>query len=182
MTRLIVLTFGFLTWAWYEMSGGADFEPGPRALAQVETEELTAPAPEAVARVDVSSADLLALAPVIEPKVALTLAVAGDAPLVIPQRAKAEIVTAAPEPQPAAAPQPEIVGAQEPLYLDIRTVSGNRVNLRGGPGTSHSVVGRLSRGDEVVVLESNGDGWLRIRTMDDEKIGWMADFLVTASN
>lgn len=33
MVRLFVLTFAFLGWAWYEMSGGSEFEPGENGIA-----------------------------------------------------------------------------------------------------------------------------------------------------
>ena len=33
MKRFILLTFGFLGWAFYEMSGGADFQPASVRMA-----------------------------------------------------------------------------------------------------------------------------------------------------
>ena len=33
MKRFILLTFGFLGWAFYEMSGGADFQPASARMA-----------------------------------------------------------------------------------------------------------------------------------------------------
>ena len=64
-------------------------------------------------------------------------------------------------------------------FDDIRTVSGNRVNVRGGPGTDFGIVTRLVRGDEVEILEDNGDGWVRLRLLGGGTEGWMADFLLT---
>ncbi|MFK7836098.1 MAG: SH3 domain-containing protein [Sulfitobacter sp.] len=68
--------------------------------------------------------------------------------------------------------------AASPSFDDIRTVSGNRVNVRGGPGTDFGIVGRLVRGDEVQVIEDNGAGWVRFETSDGGTSGWMADFLL----
>ena len=64
--------------------------------------------------------------------------------------------------------------------LDIRVVSGNRVNVRGGPGTGFDVVNRLVRGEEVEIIEDNGDGWVRMRPVSGGTEGWMADFLLAS--
>ena len=64
--------------------------------------------------------------------------------------------------------------------LDIRVVSGNRVNVRGGPGTGFDVVNRLVRGEEVEIIEDNGDGWVKMRPVSGGKEGWMADFLLAS--
>jgi uncharacterized protein YgiM (DUF1202 family) len=53
------------------------------------------------------------------------------------------------------------------------------VNVRGGPGTDFGIVTRLVRGDEVEILEDNGDGWVRLRLLGGGTEGWMADFLLT---
>ena len=44
MKKFILLTFGFLGWAFYEMSGGADFEPASVRMAHLNP----TPAPQAV--------------------------------------------------------------------------------------------------------------------------------------
>lgn len=43
-----------------------------------------------------------------------------------------------------------------------RTVATHRLNVRSGPGTSHSYVGVLHRGDVVQQLERVSGGWIRI--------------------
>ncbi len=60
-------------------------------------------------------------------------------------------------------------------------VDASRVNMRSGPGTGYAVLTRLGKGDSVEVLSDTGDGWLKLRVVDTDRIGWMADFLVTAS-
>lgn len=62
---------------------------------------------------------------------------------------------------------------------DIREVNGTRVNVRGGPGTNFGVVGKLGKGDAVEVIEDNGAGWVRFRSVDGSESGWMADFLLS---
>ncbi|WP_304951371.1 SH3 domain-containing protein, partial [Sulfitobacter sp.] len=46
------------------------------------------------------------------------------------------------------------------------------------PGTNFGVVGKLGKGDAVEVIEDNGAGWVRFRSVDGSESGWMADFLL----
>lgn len=62
---------------------------------------------------------------------------------------------------------------------DIRSVSGTRVNVRGGPGTEYAVVASLIQGDQVEVIDDTGEGWVLLRLPDGESVGWVADFLLT---
>ncbi|MGP6087571.1 SH3 domain-containing protein [Antarctobacter jejuensis] len=64
---------------------------------------------------------------------------------------------------------------------DMRVVSGTRVNLRGGPATSYDVVTQLLKGVEVEVLDDTGDGWVRLRTIDGNEVGWMSDDFLEAA-
>ena len=77
--------------------------------------------------------------------------------------------------------EPEVVAAVA-NDNDLREVTASRVNLRNGPGTKYSVLDKLVRGDEVQVLSDNGDGWIKLRVKSSNQVGWMADYLVTASN
>ncbi|MGB9792219.1 MAG: N-acetylmuramoyl-L-alanine amidase, partial [Thermacetogeniaceae bacterium] len=54
-------------------------------------------------------------------------------------------------------------------------VTGNRVNIRSGPGTSYGVIGQVEEGD---VLEAVGEsnGWYKVRFQG--KTGWIAGWLV----
>ena len=188
MTRFILLTFGLLGWAFFEMSGGTDFEPKSVAVAEVQTEEL-----QAVSRAS-STLDLTSVA-VVErvaapapDKVAVVVApdpnpIAGEPPVTTDPAPQTVLANTAPvvAPDPVAADaEPAPVAA--PLYLDFREITGNRVNVRNGPGTNYAVLARLNRGDEVVVLDDSGDGWLKLRLVGNNRVGWIADFLVTASN
>ena len=58
-----------------------------------------------------------------------------------------------PEPSALETPEEKIV-----LY-----VTGSRVNLRAGPSTSDAVLGRVSRGDAVELVDYESNGWARIR-------------------
>lgn len=65
---------------------------------------------------------------------------------------------------------------------DMRKVSAARVNMRQGPGQNFSVVAKLTNGQMVKILQDPGDGWVKLRVEDGGRVGWMADFLLTASN
>ncbi|EPX76345.1 hypothetical protein Salmuc_05286 [Salipiger mucosus DSM 16094] len=100
MNKLIPVTFGFLGLAWYEMSGGADFQPAvsdpqPAMAAQADTRSAeeaqqaqlaaarrtTAPAPE-VSRADTSAGSLTGFSAVDKgAELGITLASVSDAPV-----------------------------------------------------------------------------------------------------
>ncbi len=52
------------------------------------------------------------------------------------------------------------------------TVTGSRVNLRMGPGTSNAVIGQLVRGDQAYVL-ADENGWYQIQSADGVTSGWI---------
>lgn len=55
---------------------------------------------------------------------------------------------------------------------DYWYVTGTRVNLRGGPGTSNAVVGQVTLGAEAEIL-ADQDGWYQIRLADGSISGWI---------
>jgi len=215
MKRFVLLTFGFLGWAFYEMSGGADFQPASARMAAnadqmpaqeneitaetsnepVETAKVipavatapvdtTPPGFESTAQAEdaervsvtlttaLNTADTGAATDVSYVPVAQNIAANGaDTPAIIPS-------LIVPNDSGAA-----IVEARAETNLsseaDIRSVSGNRVNVRGGPGTEFQVVTKLGRGDSVEIIQDNGDGWVKIRPVDGGPEGWMADFLLS---
>lgn len=192
MKTFILLTFGFLGFAFYEMSGGADFEPASARMAAA-TEPQTTPAPQAAepaASVTVASAASITKidSSASVTRVALDLTSVGDAAAVEtpsePARSTARIIDSAQTPQIIL---PSLIATTNTNASDtgagagdIRIVSGNRVNVRGGPSTDFGIVSKLGRGDEVRILEDNGDGWVRMQPLDGGEAGWMADFLLTS--
>jgi uncharacterized protein YgiM (DUF1202 family) len=66
--------------------------------------------------------------------------------------------------------------------VECRVVSGTRVNLRSGPGTGHAVVAQLVRDQEVEVLTDEGDGWVKLRALDGNDIGWMSGKFLAAAD
>ena len=175
MWRFIVITFGFLGFSFYELSGGSDYAPSEGSRQALAIERGKVDAQRALAEAQ-SKPQAPAPAPVItvaatEPEAVIVLASA----------------TAVAKPQ-AATPTTPVVDLVKASALtaepgkDIREVTGNRVNLRRGPGTDYSAVGKLRQGEQVLVLSDDGDGWLKLRVVETGRIGYMADFLLTASN
>ncbi|WP_238538215.1 SH3 domain-containing protein [Oceaniovalibus guishaninsula] len=87
-------------------------------------------------------------------------AVLFDDPAAIERAVAAVTVPAAAVPSQAATP-------------DYWVVTGNRVNLRGGPSTSDAIVGQVGEGQRAEVLERTDSGWLRIRTEGSATDAWI---------
>jgi len=54
-------------------------------------------------------------------------------------------------------------------------VTGDRANVRQGPGTNHAVIFQLAKGDSCRLL-SKQEKWLEVQSADGRK-GWVAGFL-----
>lgn len=160
-------------WAYWELSGGTSFKPEERpAVAAAATE---APA---VTRADTSALDET---PAADAAQAATAVPAADPALA------AEPVT-----EPAADPEVDAVvdsvlaeetAPVEPAdavpATDLRVVSGDRVNLRDGPGRDFTAIDQLAAGTIAEVIETGADGWVRIQIQGTETRGWMSsDFLI----
>ena len=200
MARFIIVTFGFLAFAFYEMSGGADFDAEETRLSRIEApvvveEETLAP---------IAVADVAPALPENVTRVSLNLNSVND--VLRPQR---NVRTTAARPRPTEAEVTETaLSEEEPTIIlpslivdaavitpvdfnapaaeeavatarDVRAVSARSVNVRGGPGTNYSVVNRLTRGAEVEVLQDPGNGWVKLRPLNGGTIGWMADYLLS---
>ncbi|MGB7244896.1 MAG: SH3 domain-containing protein [Sulfitobacter sp.] len=196
MKRFVFLSFGFLGWAFYEVTGGSDFDPIATRAAIVEARGGTVIAEPGQG----NASDLAAQTPANEPvvtRVALNLTSLAD---VLEADAEPAVT---PEPEPIRVVKtvlpandtvetlvlPSLVA---PIYegsvavstlsqgaTDIRSVTGNAVNVRSGPGTSYDAVSTLRLGDQVEILQDTGSGWVEFRRMDTGTIGWVADFLLT---
>ncbi|MES0825825.1 SH3 domain-containing protein [Ruegeria sp. SCP11] len=200
MTRLIVITFVALGWCFYVMSDGPDFEPrGLRAekpekpvriasasnttVASVRVEELVTtvtirtpsvraeptPVPEEVVEFiadDASLASFSGLSVFDDQSANITLASLEDGVTGLRQ-----ITDETPEDtaETPAIPEPE---------KDIREISGTRVNMRDGPGTIYPIIAKATIGQKVEVLSESGTGWLRLRVVPLQQVGWVSASLV----
>jgi hypothetical protein len=205
MNRYILLSFLFMGWTFYQLSGGADFEPPrakqvaitepidePKVQTELRVAELTAPEPEAKPE------------PVVLPEASAQLdRVAEPEPSIVAAELVAtEIDTETPAPTGIVISadwstdlESQTVGTdtvfslaslgqlsetvtEDPIW-GIRIVKGTEVNVRSGPGTTHSVVSRLIGGTEVQVLNDPGEGWVKMRHVESETTGWLAASLLT---
>ncbi|MFP7569910.1 SH3 domain-containing protein [Marivita sp. S2033] len=180
--KYVLIAFAFMGFAFYELSGGSEFEPGQNSLTvfaepNIVDSALQRPLPtEIVARADTSAAALTDVTPVRSVVEEPPQAPSGDLTL-------AALDAALPAPETGIAADAE---NSEPSNLasepDFRFVDGSRVNMRGGPGTDYAVVGQLMQNDMIEVLADEGGGWLHVRVSATGEDGWMADWLVTAAD
>lgn len=106
------------------------------------------------------------------PEPAFADAMPGDTPVSYPVSYKAM-------PGPSLRPSPEHVArAVAPQTGQSFRVAANSANVRGGQGTSHPVVGRLARNEDVLVVADPGNGWVQVRLEGDGVNGWMAKRLL----
>ncbi|WP_373598574.1 SH3 domain-containing protein [Paraclostridium bifermentans] len=52
--------------------------------------------------------------------------------------------------------------SEQAKTVDYRTITGNSVNFRKGPGTNHASIGKLNKGYKVEYLESVGS-WVKVK-------------------
>lgn len=200
MWRFILVSFAFLGWSFYELSGGADYRPSANSLQAravldnqrpkqrplrvnvIELARNDAVQPDTKVTRTITSLHDLRLS--MGQQVAITLAStkADTAPIelrlptvkittrpLLPQTPAVSEAAQLPDP-------PEETLAEAP---ELSRVSGASVNLRTGPGVSFGRITSLKRGTEVIVLREPGNGWIKLRVVDTDRIGWMADTMVT---
>jgi len=214
MKRFIFVSFAFLAWVFYELSGGADFQP-PVAMTSPAPKTVIASAAAPVEARPMKAAALVASPAIENPKPAkpIPLPVVAE-PDVDPDietvdqldqirtslsqgislfpdaNSDAQQLTLASLEQGvaglSAVAMPDVTPQPEPVILapppaDIREITGTRVNMRDGPGTIYPVVTKLTIGHEVEVLGDSGTGWLRLRSLPEQQIGWISASLVSKS-
>ncbi len=161
MPYFLIVAFGLLALLFWVASGGDAFEP-PERTARAEPE---ASAPVVVPALP-GPAPLTQIAAE-EPEIREVDIAAFDRAI-----AAAEEAIAPPPVAPAAPARDASIEAALGEALDLRTVTGSVVNMRGGPGTGFDVVGQLVEGQGAEVLQEDGD-WAEVRT-EDGATGWMA--------
>ena len=239
MWRFILVSFGFLGFAFYELSGGSDYAPRgdslqvhwqenrAQRLVEAETRRALAaaraaePVSEPVVTADASEANQQAAAIDAALVAALEAEKSGDTGTEIASQTTATLaelkdtgeddtrvevtlaaatdlgmgftlagLTADATPLPGETLVDARQEATETVTdvainatpADIRSVTGNLVNMRAGPGTFYEKVTQLRQGTRVEVIDSSPDGWLYLRVADTGTEGWMANWLVTAAN
>ncbi len=61
------------------------------------------------------------------------------------------------------------------------TVTADSLNVRSGAGTNYSVITKLSKGTVVDVIESNSNGWKKIKTSNGTT-GWVSGSYLTSGS
>jgi len=183
MPRYMLPSFLFLAWVLYEASGGADFAPGSTVERVADTPAARPPSsgsrpePITVSFAPVATTRLPVSAPPATPEQpdetgpVLLASAALDLSTVEAGLSGLETIQPA-DPEPVVAPDPE-------PERDVRRVTGTRVNMRFGPGTNFPVIGKLQMGQQVEVLEDDGNGWVRLRLQQGSQVGWIAASLVS---
>ncbi|WP_165929168.1 SH3 domain-containing protein [Shimia isoporae] len=198
MNKFVVVSFAFMGWAFYELSGGSDFEPTYRRDV-VEAQSQKSPVTPEPARITATPIEPVvtkaaAVVPTVQRKEeAIVETVAAPTSVQTPLLAVDASTTANFATPQGSTPsltdalsdkvietQPALIKLGETTLIlpevkkDFRSVNGSRVNLRGGPGTSFGVLGVLVRDQEVEVLRDEGKGWVKLRDQETGKVGWMA--------
>jgi hypothetical protein len=171
--RFIVLTFLLMGWGYYELSGGADFVPQARPVAVAQVAE-PAPVPDSPElggiEIVTRTAGNVTLAALTEPS-------APAADLAVPAADIAAALEQALPPADAIV-TPAVAPATPDLQTDLREVTGNRVNLRDGPGRDFTAIDQLTLGTVIAVIGTGAGGWVEIEVIATGQTGWMsADFL-----
>ncbi|MFU8777453.1 MAG: SH3 domain-containing protein [Roseovarius sp.] len=202
MWRFVLVSFAFLGWSFYELSGGADYRPSansiqaravldnqrpvarPLRVNVIELAQDGTPRQEAEVTRTITSLHDLGLN--MGEKVVLTLASAegGTKPAAISVSLPTVRLTAPAAPPDTPEMTQDAADMAETLAPapDLRRVSGNAVNLRIGPGTGFGRVASLKRGTEVMVLRDPGEGWIKLQVVETGRIGWMAESLLTLAS
>lgn len=202
MSRFVIISFAVMAVAFYELSGGADFKPRTRSVDLPEVTRISqvAPAPKPASE-NVTLPTTIRAEPVTKAKANVTSLAVPDGGVLKNAAASGDINAATDDAEnsagvqlvslaqsaalfanPLALGSPAPVAAAEqtiPRAPDLRQVIGTRVNMRMGPGTEYDVIDRLPMGMQVEVLDSSGIGWLQLRTVSGQQIGWISSSLVS---
>lgn len=175
MKSYVWLTFGFMGWAYYEISGGSDFVPVEREVAAV-VEQVEAP--DLVARADTTTLMTVSTSNISTPDIIAPTASSDDVTAAV---LEAVALDTAEDVSPVleASAQAEAPAPVVEDKLDIREVANSRVNMRIGPGTGFDVITTLDPGTKLEILEVDADGWANVSTLDRGIEGWMAERLLT---
>lgn len=73
--------------------------------------------------------------------------------------------------------EPEEVAAEE-LWLSLSEIGRYGSNLRAGPGSQNKLLGTLANDDQVLYLNEQSGGWVRVQTSNGVE-GWIHSSLLT---
>ena len=178
MWKYLFLCFAMLGWAFFELSGGQDFEP---ALA-TSVSEVVAPSDDvdpidrSFDREEVARAATNALRSIEfddHAEAAVPVNVVTDAAF-WKVSADAETSAIIENILDDVVPVVAAVPSDENLYA----VSVNRANMRNGPSTRNGVIGKLERGTAVQLLHSSSGSWVKLSVVETNRVGWISKKLL----
>ena len=169
MYKFMISTSLLFAWAFFELSGGFDFEPGCRSCDATENiAKNTQSEPsnqQLAANFPVNTYDYVPFQePIIEAAKPVVTAQAAPASSMFVQAAYSTDDTTGEQPR-------------KPRQ-DLRVVTGDWVNIRDGAGTSFVVMDTVPHGTETELLDTRGD-WAKVRLLESNEIGWIASWLIS---
>ena len=72
------------------------------------------------------------------------------------------------------APPDAVLPAVIPDSAAVLIVTGTSVNMRAGPSTNQTVIGRMRRGERAELMAKANEGWVQVRAVSSGQIGYMA--------
>lgn len=183
MWRLIFVSFLGLGFAFYQLSGGSDFEPAELTAQTKLKSQSEQDVIDPFRAADQTSNQFALLDKAVVPK---QFPVAIEQSEDVVARTLWDVSGLEGDSIALGSVQPELVSldlAELPVTVSevddtVRQVTGNRVNLRNGPGTEYNVLSKLTRGEQVAILQDPGNGWLKLRVLETNRVGWLAASLV----
>ena len=179
MWKYLFSRFVMLGWAFFELSGGQDFEPAlPTSVSEVLTptddgdpidrsfdrEEVARAATDALRSIEFDD-HAAAAAPVNVVTDAVLWKVSADTETsAIIENILDDVVP--------------VVAATVPSDENLYAVSVNRANMRNGPSTRNAVIAKLERGTAVQLLPSSSGSWVKLRVVETNRVGWISKKLL----
>ena len=175
MWKYLLLCFVMLGWAFFELSGGQDFEPVlATSVSEVaaptdhvdpidrsfDREEVARAATNALRSIEFDD-HAVAAAPVnVVTDAALWKVSADTETSVIIENILDDVVP--------------VVAATVPSDENLYAVSVNRANMRNGPSIRNGVIAKLERGTAVQLLPSSSGSWVKLRVVETNRVGWIS--------
>jgi hypothetical protein len=176
VSRFIVLSFAFLAWAFYEVSGGQDFQPRmSAAIAATEDTQQRHLKAQSQSLAKISSTrqtvdsqketNLIVTRMIVADEISVGRGITSysmtDA--AIPNGRKLVFSLSTPDTSP-----------------QIRRIRANNVNMRTGPGTQFVVLDTLPADSRVKLLDDSVRGWVKLRSLDSGRVGWIQKRFISA--
>ncbi|SDY50391.1 SH3 domain-containing protein [Citreimonas salinaria] len=217
--RLVVVTFALLAVAWYELSGGAEFEPGDVSLTLFAEPSYEGPvlfsglldgpgqgvrqSRVRQAAVDVAETRAIASERAVAKAPDANVVLASASAIDLPDNPRRGFVPGAAFANgsggafangsgrafdngsgeafgsgaafgagSAAIVEAAAPAQANPVSSDIRRVADTRVPLYARPAEGADTLVELLRGEPVAILRDGATGWVKLRALDGDAVGW----------